>query len=108
ALNYGGRDEIIRAVRSLAKDCCEGRLTPEAIDEELLAARLDTAGMPDPDLIVRTSGEQRLSNFLSWQSAYSEMVFLPVLWPDFGRADMEAAIDEYQQRDRRYGAVAVS
>jgi undecaprenyl diphosphate synthase len=108
ALNYGGRDEIIRAVRTLAKECCEGKLTPEAIDEEMLAARLDTAGVPDPDLIVRTSGEQRLSNFLSWQSAYSEMVFIPVLWPDFGRADMEAAIDEYKQRDRRYGAVAVS
>ncbi len=108
ALNYGGRDEIIRAVQALARECREGRLAPEAIDEELLAAHLDTAGMPDPDLIVRTSGEQRLSNFLSWQSAYSEMVFIPVLWPDFGRADMEAAIDEYQQRDRRYGAVAVS
>ena len=108
ALNYGGRDEIVRAVRTLAQDCLDGRISPAEISEESLAARLDTAGLPDPDLILRTSGEQRLSNFLPWQSAYAEMVFIPVLWPDFGRADMEAAIEEYQHRDRRYGAVAVS
>ncbi len=108
ALNYGGRDEIVRAARSLARDCCESGLKPDEIDEALLTSKLDTAGMPDPDLIVRTSGEQRLSNFLAWQSAYSEMVFVPVLWPDFGRVDMESAIDEFRQRDRRYGAVAVS
>jgi undecaprenyl diphosphate synthase len=107
AINYGGRNEIVRAARILAQRCLEGDLRPQEIDESLMAKELDTADVPDPDLIIRTSGEQRLSNFLSWQSAYAEMVFVPVLWPDFGRADMETAITEYQQRDRRYGAVAV-
>ena len=108
ALNYGARDEIVRAARELAAACGRGRLRAEEIDERLFASRLDTAGLPDPDLVVRTSGEQRLSNFLAWQAAYAELLFVPVLWPDFGRADLDAAIDEFQRRDRRYGAVAVA
>ncbi len=106
ALNYGGRDEIARAARALAKECVEGVLTPEAVDETMLAARLDTHGAPDPDLVIRTSGEQRLSNFLVWQAAYAELVFIPVLWPDFSRADLDAAIEAFHKRERRYGAVA--
>ena len=108
ALNYGARDEIVRTARELAVACGRGRLRAEEIDERLFASRLDTAGLPDPDLVVRTSGEQRLSNFLAWQAAYAELLFVPVLWPDFGRADLDAAIDEFQRRDRRYGAVAVA
>ena len=108
ALNYGARDEIVRTARELAAACGRGRLRAEEIDEHLFASRLDTAGLPDPDLVVRTSGEQRLSNFLAWQAAYAELLFVPVLWPDFGRADLDAAIDEFQRRDRRYGAVAVA
>ena len=108
ALNYGARDEIVRTARELAAACGRGRLRAEEIDERLFASRLDTAGLPDPDLVVRTSGEQRLSNFLAWQAAYAELLFIPVLWPDFGRADLDAAIDEFQRRDRRYGAVAVA
>ncbi|MDG2480891.1 MAG: isoprenyl transferase [Alphaproteobacteria bacterium] len=108
ALNYGARDEIVRAMRSLGQDIAQGRISPDAIDEALITARLDTKNIPDPDLIIRTSGEQRLSNFLAWQGAYAELVFAPVLWPDFGRADLDAALDEYQKRDRRYGEVAVS
>ena len=108
ALNYGARDEIVRTARELAAACGRGRLRAEEIDERLFASRLDTAGLPDPDLVVRTSGEQRLSNFLAWQAAYAELLFVPVLWPDFGRADLDAAIDEFQRRDRRYGAVAVA
>lgn len=108
ALNYGGRDEIVRTARTLASACAGGRLKADEIDERLFASRLDTADLPDPDLVVRTSGEQRLSNFLAWQAAYAELFFTPVLWPDFGRADLDAAIDEFQRRDRRYGAVAVA
>jgi len=108
ALNYGARDEIVRAARNLARSCLAGELAPEDIDEKAISERLDTRGIPDPDLIIRTSGEQRLSNFLAWQAAYSELVFIPVLWPDFGRAELDAAIEEFQKRDRRYGAVAVS
>ena len=108
ALNYGGRDEIVRTARSLASACAGGGLKADEIDERLFASRLDTADLPDPDLVVRTSGEQRLSNFLAWQAAYAELFFTPVLWPDFGRADLDAAIDEFQRRDRRYGAVAVA
>ena len=106
ALNYGGRDELARVARAIACDIAAGTLQPEAVTEELIADRLDTAGLPDPDLILRTSGEQRLSNFLLWQGAYAEFVFTPVLWPDFGRADLEEAIEEFHSRDRRYGAVA--
>ncbi len=108
ALNYGARDEIVRATRTLAQRCADGDLSAEQIDEEAISRELDTRSLPNPDLIIRTSGEQRLSNFLAWQAAYSELVFIPVLWPDFGRADLDMAIEEFQKRDRRYGAVAVS
>ena len=103
AFNYGARDEIVRAVRAVAAEVKEGRLEPAAIDETTITERLDTAAFPDPDLIIRTSGELRLSNFLLWQSAYSELVFLPVLWPDFGREALKEAIDEFGSRSRRYG-----
>lgn len=106
ALSYGARDELVRAARALAAEAKAGTLDPAAIDEATFAARLDTAGEPEPDLIIRTSGEQRLSNFLLWQGAYAELVFTPVLWPDFGRQDLEDAIEEFHGRDRRYGAVA--
>jgi undecaprenyl diphosphate synthase len=104
ALNYGSRDEMCRAVRALARDVAGGKLAPDDIDEAAIAARLDTVGIPDPDLIVRTSGEQRLSNFLLWQAAYAELVFSPVMWPDFDKDALVAAIGEYQRRERRYGA----
>jgi undecaprenyl diphosphate synthase len=106
ALNYGGRDEITEAVRALVERVAAGRLSCAAISEGEIAASLTTAGIPDPDLIIRTSGEKRLSNFLLWQSAYSELLFLDVLWPDFAKADLEHAITEFHRRDRRYGAVA--
>jgi len=108
ALNYGARDELVRAARSIAIDAAAGNLDPATLDEGAFALRLDTAGTPDPDLIVRTSGEQRLSNYLLWQAAYAELVFTPVLWPDFGRADLEDAIAEFRSRERRYGAVTTS
>ena len=104
ALSYGGRQEIVAAARSLAADVAAGRLTPEQVDEDALSARLFTADIPDPDLIIRTSGEQRISNFLLWQCAYAELVFLDVLWPDFGRDDLETAIRAFHGRDRRFGA----
>jgi undecaprenyl diphosphate synthase len=107
AFNYGGRQEILDATRSLAADVAAGNLDPAAITAELFESRLTTAGMPDPDLVIRTSGEQRLSNFLPWQSAYSEFVFLPVLWPDFDRADLEEALAEYARRERRFGGASV-
>jgi undecaprenyl diphosphate synthase len=106
ALNYGSRDELCRAVRAVAQDVADGRLAPDQVDEAVIASHLDTAPLPDPDLIVRTSGEQRLSNFLLWQAAYAELVFSPVMWPDFDRDALIAAIDEYQRRERRYGATA--
>jgi len=105
AFNYGGRDEITRAAGKLAAAVSEGRLTPEAITPELLGDYLDTTGIPDPDLVIRTSGEMRLSNFLLWQAAYSEFVFLPCYWPDFGRGDLIEAIRLYRERDRRYGGL---
>ena len=105
AFNYGARDEMVRAARSLAADAAAGLLDPKMIDAGLFAARLDTRGIPDPDLIVRTSGEQRLSNFLLWQAAYAEFLFVPVNWPDFGPQDLADAIGEYAARDRRYGGV---
>jgi len=104
ALNYGGRQEITHAARGLAKAVERGQLQADAIDEHVLRSFLFTGGMPDPDLIIRTSGEKRISNFLLWQSAYAEFVFMDVLWPDFGAAHLKEAIDEYQRRDRRYGA----
>jgi undecaprenyl diphosphate synthase len=103
ALSYGGRAEIVAAARAVAAKAAAGRLAPEAIDEDLIAAHLFTADLPDPDLLIRTSGEQRISNFLLWQCAYAELVFTKTLWPDFGRADLEQAIAEFGCRDRRYG-----
>ncbi|GLI93796.1 isoprenyl transferase [Methylocystis echinoides] len=105
AFNYGARQEIAAAARALAQMVAEGRLSPDQIDAEAIAARLDTADIPDPDLIIRTSGEQRLSNFLLWQAAYAEFVFSPILWPDFDRAALVAALDEYAHRERRFGRV---
>ena len=104
AISYGGRQEIVAATRRLVQRVLEEGLAPDEIDESVFEAELDTAGLPDPDLILRTSGEQRISNFLIWQSAYSELVFVDKLWPDFGEADLAAAIQEFQSRDRRYGA----
>jgi undecaprenyl diphosphate synthase len=103
AFNYGARDEIARAVRAMATEVKDGRLDPEAITEATIGEHLDTGPFPDPDLIIRTSGELRLSNFLLWQSAYSELVFVPVFWPDFGREPLKAAIEEFAGRSRRYG-----
>lgn len=106
ALSYGGREEILAAARALALDATAGRIAAEAIDEAALEARLNTVGIPDPDLMIRTSGELRLSNFLLWQSAYAELLFIDTLWPDFGKEHLEQAIEEFRRRDRRYGAVA--
>lgn len=104
ALNYGGRQDIVEAARRLAREAAAGTLDPDAIDCERFAGLLSTAGMPDPDMLIRTSGEQRISNFLLWQCAYAEMVFLEKLWPDMGKDDISRAVQEYQRRDRRYGA----
>ena len=105
AFNYGGRDEIARACRSLAEKVARGDMAAEDITKASLAGELDTHGLPDPDLILRTSGEMRISNFLLWQAAYSEFVFLDVFWPEFGDDQFEAAIREYACRERRYGNV---
>ncbi|MBL8835830.1 MAG: isoprenyl transferase [Alphaproteobacteria bacterium] len=104
ALSYGGRADIVAAARRLAAAAVAGRIAPGEIDERSFSAHLSTAGVPDPDVLIRTSGEQRISNFLLWQSAYAEMVFLDTLWPDFSKRDLEDAITEFQRRDRRYGA----
>ena len=104
-LNYGGRDEILRAARALAADCAEGRMRPEELDEAAFSNRLWSAGVPDPDLIIRPSGELRISNFLLWQSAYAEFYFTDVLWPDFSREELNRALAAYQGRSRRYGGV---
>lgn len=106
AFNYGARDEIVRATRHLARMAADGRLDPGSITPEVLSGALDTADLPDPDLIIRTSGEQRLSNFLLWQAAYSEFVFLPCYWPDFDLSQLDRALAVYANRDRRFGAVA--
>jgi undecaprenyl diphosphate synthase len=103
ALSYGGRGELLRAMRLLAADVAAGRLAPDAIDEAAVQQRLHTVDMPDPDLVIRTSGEQRISNFLLWQSAYAELVFDDCLWPDFGRENLRRAVEEFQRRERRYG-----
>ncbi len=103
AFNYGGRQEIAAAARAIARQCAEGALHESDIDASLLARYLHTSDIPDPDLIIRTSGEQRLSNFLLWQAAYSEFVFLPVLWPDFDRGAFAGALAEYAARERRFG-----
>jgi undecaprenyl diphosphate synthase len=105
AFNYGARDEIVRATRRLAEQVARGEIAPSEIDDAQFNAALDTAGIPDPDLIIRTSGEQRISNFLLWQAAYAELIFLPVLWPEFGDVEFESALEEYASRERRYGGV---
>jgi undecaprenyl diphosphate synthase len=105
AFNYGARDEIARAVQRIAAGVASGAVKPGAITEEMIGQHLDAPDIADPDLIIRTSGEQRLSNFLLWQAAYSELVFTPVYWPDFDRAALEAAIDEYRRRERRFGGL---
>lgn len=103
ALSYGGRNEIVRAVRDLAAEVAAGRLSPEDIDGSMLESRLDTHGLPAPDLLIRTSGEMRISNFLLWQLAYSELYFTETLWPDFDGAEMQRALDVFQMRQRRFG-----
>ena len=105
AFNYGARQELARATRRLAIEVAQGRLAAEAITPDLFRRHLDAPEVPDPDVIIRTSGEQRLSNFLLWQAAYSELVFLPINWPDFDRAALEAAIAEYHRRERRFGGL---
>ncbi len=106
AFNYGARQEILAAARAIAEAALRGEVEPASLEEKGFEAFLDTAGIPDPDLLIRTSGEQRLSNFLLWQSAYAELVFMPVLWPDFDRGTLEAAINEFRGRDRRFGGLA--
>jgi undecaprenyl diphosphate synthase len=108
ALSYGGRDEIVSVTRSLMTKAKNGDLDPEALDEALFDRHLFTADLPDPDLVIRTSGEKRISNFLLWQSAYSELVFVDTAWPDFSRQDLEGALCEYRGRERRFGATAGS
>lgn len=103
ALNYGGRDELRRAMAKIAAEAAKGRLSPEEITEDSIGSYLDTSGTPDPELVIRTSGEERISNFLLWQSAYSEFYFCDTLWPDFTKADLEKAIYSYQNRERRFG-----
>lgn len=105
AINYGSRDEMLRAIRRLSRDCETGRVKAPEIDETLFETYLDTYGVPDPDLLIRTSGEQRLSNFLLWQLAYTEFYFTDVLWPDFTKEELIKAIDYFESRERRFGAV---
>jgi undecaprenyl diphosphate synthase len=106
AINYGSRAEIARAARQLAQAVRDGKLAAEAVDENAISRALMTADMPDPDLVIRTSGEQRLSNFMLWQSAYAELMFVDTLWPDFGKPHLEAALADFARRERRYGAVS--
>ena len=108
AFNYGGRDEIVRAARRLAEEAASRRIKPSAIDEAMLSAALDTASIPDPDFVIRTSGEQRTSNFLLWQAAYAEYIFLDVLWPDFDAAHFSRAMAEYTARERRFGGLGAT
>ena len=105
ALNYGSRDEIVRAARKMSRDCAEGRIDPDSIDESVFESYLDTHGIPDPDLMIRTSGEQRLSNYLLWQLAYAECYFTDVPWPDFTKEELVKAVEEYNHRHRRFGGV---
>ena len=104
-LNYGGRDELVHAAKAFARDVADGKRNPEELTEDVLSDYLYSAGVPDPELIIRPSGEMRTSNFLLWQSAYSEYVFMNVLWPDFGPAELDEAIAEYNRRNRRFGGV---
>lgn len=106
AFNYGGREELVRAARRLARDVAAGAMRAETIDDAALTAALDTVDLPDPDLLIRTSGEKRISNFLLWQCAYAELYFTDTLWPDFSEADLRAALEEFARRERRYGAVS--
>jgi undecaprenyl diphosphate synthase len=105
ALSYGGRQDMVQAAQSLARAAAAGQIKPEEIDQDTISGRLWTSELPDPDLVIRTSGEQRISNFFLWQAAYAELVFLDTLWPDFSKADLEHAIREFRRRERRYGAV---
>ncbi|WP_294149079.1 isoprenyl transferase [uncultured Clostridium sp.] len=105
AVNYGGRDEITRAVKKMMEDCREGRLEADSVTEQVVSSYLDTAGIPDPDLLIRTSGEIRLSNYLLWQLAYSEIIVTDCLWPDFNKEELLKAIAQYNKRDRRFGGV---
>ncbi len=105
ALSYGGREEIVSAARSLAEDAVAGKISPDEIDGEMFASRLQTAGIPDPDLLIRTSGEMRVSNFLLWQISYAEMVIVKKFWPAFRQGDLFEAVQEYQRRHRRFGAL---
>ena len=105
AVNYGSRDEITRAVRHMLLDCQAGKLSPEDVSEELIGSYLDTKELPDPDLLIRTSGEERLSNYLLWQLAYTEFYFTDVLWPDFNKEELVKAIEKYNNRERRFGGV---
>ena len=102
-LNYGGRDEIVRAVKQFAADVAAGKCSADALTEEMFSGYLDSAGVPDPELVIRPSGELRTSNFLPWQTVYSEFVYMNVLWPDFGPSDLNQAIEEYHRRNRRFG-----
>ena len=106
AFNYGGREELVRTMQSMAEDVASGRLMPQQIDEARVSDALDTSEISDPDLLIRTSGECRISNFLLWQCAYAELVFMDVLWPDFGANHLREALDEFMHRERRYGAVS--
>ena len=105
AINYGSRDEIVRAVRKAAQKVKDSGLNPEDITEAMISDELDTAGIPDPDLLIRTGGEQRISNFLLWQTAYSELYFCDAAWPDFNKAELEKAVDAFNNRERRYGGL---
>ena len=105
AINYGGRDELVRAMKKIAEEVAEGKFSADEITEEMVCKHLDTAGIPDPDLLIRTCNELRISNFLLWQLAYTEFYFTPVAWPDFSKAELEKAIEAYNHRDRRYGLV---
>lgn len=105
ALNYGSRDEIVRAVREISKDVKDGKISESDIDDKMISDYLDTRGIPDPDLLIRSSGEERLSNFLLWQLAYTEFYFTDVLWPDFNKKELIKAVEKYNERDRRFGKV---
>lgn len=108
AINYGGRDEILRATQAIAADVAAGRLSPDQVTDALISDRLDTRDLPDPDLVIRTSGETRTSNFLLWQTAYSEYEFTPTLWPDFTPAELERILSRFGNRERRFGGVATA
>ncbi len=105
AINYGGRDELTRAIRAISVDVAEGRISPAQINDQLISDRLDTADLPDPDLVIRTSGETRTSNFLPWQTAYAEYEFTPTLWPDFTPAELASIVARFGNRERRFGGV---